>query len=199
MKGSATVWGEPRHWNRRALVQGIRPRVFVASMADVFDDEVDPSWREELWELIRECSALDWLVLTKRPENMLGMLPHDWGDGWKHVWLGTTVENQAMVMERTPVLQAIPAALRFLSVEPLLGPVNLDLEGIHWVICAGESGASYRPLDPDWARGVRDQSLKHGVPFHFKQWGTMNQKKAGRLLDGVIWDDFPISPAALVV
>ncbi|MEI6322758.1 MAG: phage Gp37/Gp68 family protein [bacterium] len=199
VRGSENVWMNPLIWNRKAEGLETRPRVFVASMADVFDDEVDGTWRDDLWNLIRVCPNLDWLLLTKRPQNIHEMLPEDWGNGWPHVWLGVTVENQARALERIPILRSIPAALRFLSVEPLLGPVDLDLDDIDWVILGGESGAGYRLLDPKWARGVRDQCLRRGIPFHFKQWGTARPAFAGRLLDGKIWNGFPVSPAGLLV
>lgn len=190
---SENVWQQPARWNAKAIKRGSRFRVFVASMADVFDDEVPPAWRDDLWDVIRACPALDWQLLTKRPQNILGMLPHDWGEGWQNVWMGTTVEDQARANERIPMLRAVPAAVRFLSCEPLLGVLALDLEGIHWVICGGESGAGYRPMKPLWAQWVRDQCIDQGVDFHFKQWGTADKKAAGRLLDGRTWDEFPRS------
>lgn len=193
-RASENVWNQPIIWNRKALIQGTRPRVFVASMADVFDEEVSDEWRTDLWNLIRECPGLDWLLLTKRPQNILGMLPGDWGGGWGHVWLGATVENDARAIERIPILTAIPAALRFLSCEPLLGSLDLNLNGIGWVICGGESGPGYRAMNPKWAREVRDQCLNQKVPFHFKQWGTNRKSEAGRELDGRVWDEFPVSP-----
>lgn len=187
---------QPIKWNAQASRRALRYRVFSASMSDVFDAEVPPQWREDLWNLIRRCTNLDWLLLTKRPENILGMLPKDWGEGWKHVWMGTTVEDQVRAEERILILQKVPAALRFLSVEPLLGPIQLDLKGISYVICGGESGPRYRPMHPDWARSIRDQCIACGIPFHFKQWGTNRKKEAGRLLDGRTWDEFPLSPAS---
>ncbi|MDD5198988.1 MAG: phage Gp37/Gp68 family protein [Terrimicrobiaceae bacterium] len=192
---SEKYWAKPLKWNAKAIKAGNRPRVFVASMADVFDAEVAATWRDDLWNLIRECPALDWQLLTKRPENISGMLPADWGDGWRNVWLGTTVENQDMAKLRVPILREIPAAVRFISCEPLIGYVAVPLDGIHWVICGGESGARYRPMKHSWAAFLRDLCVEEGIPFHFKQWGTNNKVKAGRLLDGRTWDEFP-APAA---
>ena len=188
---SPNVWLQPYNWNTEAMKLGIRPRVFCASMADVFDGEVPNQWRHDLWKLVRECSNLDWQILTKRPENIRDMLPTDWESGWRHVWLGTTVEDQIKASIRIPILQSIPAPIRFLSVEPLLGPVTLPLNGIAWVIAGGESGAGFRPMDPRWVISVRDQCSAANVPFHFKQWGTRKKKEAGRLLDGRVWDEFP--------
>jgi len=163
-------------------------------MCDVFDSEVDLSWRVDLWDLVRRCQNLDWQILTKRPENIQAMLPQDWGEGWENVWLGTSVEDQIRADARIPVLSGIPAAVRFLSVEPLLGPVVLDLRNISWVICGGESGRSARPLDPAWALSVRDQCVENKVPFFFKQWGGRDKKAAGKILEGRTWRQFPKSP-----
>lgn len=191
------TWRDPIRWNAKAEAEGRRHRVFCASLADVFDNQVDPAWREDLWALIHDTPHLDWLLLTKRPQNIAKMLPGTdgrwpsdysrgvWGDGWPNVWLGTTVENQAEADRRIPHLLAVPAKVRFLSCEPLLGPVepiglksHLDQRGnwrdgggIHWVIAGGESGPGARPMHPDWARSVRDQCAAAGVPFLFKQWG----------------------------
>jgi protein gp37 len=126
---SAQNWNKPRRWNRDAAAfmetHGRRQRVFCASLADVFDNAVDPSWRADLWDLIRECPDLDWLILTKRPQNITKMLPEDWGDGWPHVWLGTSAGTQETANKNIPALLSAPAAVRFLSAEPLLGPINL--------------------------------------------------------------------------
>lgn len=134
---SDNYWKQPARWNAAALKQPYgseRPRVFCASMADVFEDhpQVAP-WRTRLWETIGECDALDWLLLTKRPENVLQMVPPVWVDGYwpDHVWLGTSVENQEYADRRIPELLRVPARARFLSCEPLLGPVDLSA----WLIC----------------------------------------------------------------
>lgn len=122
---SLDYWKQPLKWDRQASV---RRKVFCASMADVFDNHrsIDPQWRLDLWQLIRKTQNLDWLFLTKRPQNIRKMLPPDWGNGWPNVWLGTTVENQEEAERRIPHLLDVPAAMRFLSCEPLLGPVRLD-------------------------------------------------------------------------
>lgn len=118
-------WNEPLKWNERAKQNGMRERVFCASLADVFDNEVDSQWREWLWGLIKSTPNLDWLLLTKRIGNAAKMLPADWGDGWPNVWLGATIVNQEEAARDIPKLLRTPASLRFLSMEPLLGPVNL--------------------------------------------------------------------------
>lgn len=125
-------WREAHRWNRRAAAAGSRPRVFCASLADVFDNQVPERWRDDLWHLIDQTPQLDWLLLTKRPQNIAKMLPGPkigapaWGDGWPNVWLGTTVENQEEADRRIPPLLAAPAAVHFLSCEPLLGAVDLE-------------------------------------------------------------------------
>jgi len=149
-------------------------------MADVFElrTDLDP-WREQLWKLIDQTPWLDWLLLTKRPQNITKKAP--WAKDWpNNVWIGTTVEDQKRAEERLPFLLSIPAQRRFLSCEPLLGPVDLktwtvnrqkNLHSIDWVIAGGESGPGARVMLPGWARQLRDQCQTGGVPFHFKQWG----------------------------
>lgn len=191
IRNSAEYWKRPLEWNRKAIRENRRIRVFAASMADIFDEQVAPSWRSDFWNLVRECPHLDWQILTKRPQNICEMLPNDWESGWPNVWLGTSVEDQTRVEERVPILSQIPASVRFLSAEPLLGHISPDLTGIQWVICGGESGPGFRPMDPSWVRNLRDQCQAAQVAFFFKQWGTSSKKMAGRNLDGFIWNDFP--------
>ncbi|GAA5117059.1 phage Gp37/Gp68 family protein [Luteolibacter yonseiensis] len=295
------TWREPIKWNREAalslenyntgvasgagMTELARPRVFCASLADWLDDEVPIEWLADLLALVRLTPNLDWLLLTKRPENWFARVAgvrdvalerddmelHGFAHSWiaradrpapQNVWVGTTVENQEMADKRIPLLLSIPAKVRFLSCEPLLGPVDLvaplvaarraglmsegltdeqacrvestfsDLDGIHWVIAGGESGPKARPMHPDWARSLRDQCQAADVPFLFKQWGEhvtatigncydgdsrqveldgtdssdwtidrhtasteimvkIGKKKAGRLLDGREWNEFP--------
>lgn len=233
---SATYWQGPIAWNKAARDSGERQRVFCASMADVFEDHPDVvESRARLFALIDATPYLDWLLLTKRPENVNAML-----GGWKlsaNVWMGTSVEDQRRANERIPALLDIPARVRFLSCEPLLGPVDIGAaypamgpmthfgftDGfgyealLHWVIAGGESGPKARPMNPAWARSLRDQCVDAGVAFHFKQWGEyaprlirppvatadglefsdkeiltrMGKKDAGRMLDGRTWDEVP--------
>lgn len=192
-----STWNQPLAWNRKAEREGRRDRVFCASLADVFDNQVPEQWRADLWEMIAATPHLDWLLLTKRPQNIGKMLPPAWKGGWPNVWLGTTVENQAEADRRIPHLLAAPAAKRFLSMEPLLGRVDLNrishgaemwtdaLSGlayygpgsapirtrIDWVIAGGESGPKARPSHPDWFRSLRGQCQAAGTAFFFKQWG----------------------------
>lgn len=195
-------WNQPIKWNRVAEEQGIRLRVFCASLADVFDNQVPQEWREDLYNLIKATPHLDWLLLTKRPQNIKKMLPADWEYGYKNVWLGTTVENQVEADRRIPHLLSNKAKVKFLSCEPLLGPVDLgkfifpfsDNCGLNWVITGGESGPEFRHAEPDWFRSLRDQCKVRGVAFLFKQWEgktSADIKKLGRELDGVVWNGYP--------
>lgn len=267
VRTSPANWKKPLAWNRQAKSTGM-DKVFCASLADVFEDrpELEP-WRQDLFSLITDTPHLKWLLLTKRPENvnrMIKELP-------QNVWLGTSVENQETADERIPHLLKVPATVRFLSCEPLLGPVNLthmdvemagdpdwcriccltgeqsdmgrpcrDVPTVHWVIAGGESGHNARPMHPEWVRSMKDQCVEMRTPFFFKQWGewvsefhwqadpstmrtnsefvtyvnddgqpcdqedakdyrgeymvNIGKKKAGRLLDGREWNEFPEVP-----
>jgi protein gp37 len=215
-----SYWKEPIKWNAKAREfrreRGHRPRVFCASLADVFDNQVDPTWRADLFALIRECRRLDWLLLTKRPQNILKMLPSDWGDGYRNVWLGITAENQEWFDRRWKHLQNIPALIKFISYEPAIEPLRLPKHGPYpdWLISGGETGGGARPMDPQWAREIIADCRRRGVtPFH-KQWGTYSsnplvveqgmsiaEAKAldkfghgGGLVDGVLVREYPMRP-----
>lgn len=210
-------WKQPLKWNAESPRKyGRRTRVFCASLADVFDNQVPSEWRDALWNLIDKTPSLDWLLLTKRPQNIAKRLPTSNGWPWPNVWLGVTVENQEEADRRIPILMNLPASRRFLSCEPLLGPVDLWSPryqnpnggltgavtswagGVDWVIAGGESGPGARASHPDWFRDLRDQCAAVGTPFLFKQWGEygpdetrIGKKRAGRLLDGVEHNGFP--------
>jgi protein gp37 len=171
-------WLEPTLWNDEAQRLGLRYRVFCASMADVFEDRRDlDGERNKLWTLIDQTPHLDWLLLTKRPHSVKGMVP--WKRKWPaNVWIGTTVENQFWAARRLPHLLRLPAAVRFLSCEPLLGPLDLSkwvnkrgFRPIDWIIAGGESGPRSRPMRPAWLRNLRDYCADKTIAFHFKQWG----------------------------
>lgn len=212
-------WNKPLKWNKQAELQqaawegfkkvhpGLsddelitkgfikprRARVFCASLADVFDNAVDPQWRADLFGLIMKTPHLDWLLLTKRIGNvkhMLAELTHGNDPDLSlldmmplpNVWIGATIVNQEEADRDIPKLLQVPAKVRFLSMEPLLGPVNLapylyniyldnGEQPVDWVIVGGESGPGARPMHPDWARSLRDQCFHEGTPFLFKQWG----------------------------
>lgn len=163
-------WRKPLRWNALAQAAGVRSKVFCASLADVFDNKVPVEWRHDLWDLIGKCPDLDWLLLTKRPQNAAKMIPWKHGADMPQVWIGATAENQVEADRRIPYLRTLPARVRFLSVEPMLGPTTPCLTGIDWVICGGESGKGRRPFDPDWARALLDACRWHKVPFFMKQW-----------------------------
>lgn len=190
-------WNEPMKWNSDAAKAGERRRVFCASMADWLEDREDLTPHlMRLLVLIQSTPHLDWLLLSKRPENFAKRI-QEIADGWQsscemavwwtrgvapeNVWLGTTVENQEMADKRIPELLKIPAKVRFLSCEPLLGPVDLRTvvdwwnsdEKIHWVIAGGESGPGFREFNPEWARSLRDQCKSAHVAFHMKQMGGL--------------------------
>ena len=167
VRTSAANWRKPRQWAKAA--NGVRPRVFCASLADVFDNRAPAGARDDLFDLIRCTPQLDWLLLTKRPENIAKMLPADWGSGWSNVWLGTTCEDQAHFDRRWPILGAVPAVVHFVSYEPALGPLRIGAARPSWIICGGESGAGARYMEPDWARSLRDECAGEGVAFFFKQ------------------------------
>ena len=173
-------WQQPDRWHEQALRDGRRVRVFCGSICDVFEDRLDlVRTRKRLWEVVERTTALDWQLLTKRPENISRMVPEAWMEHWpSHVWIGTSVENQEWADRRVAELVKIPAEIRFLSVEPLLGPIPaLPLDGIHWVIVGGESGSRARPMDLAWARDVRDQCAAAGVAFFMKQLGGRWDKR----------------------
>ena len=169
---SATNWGLPFKWASEAASLGKSARVFCASMADVFDNKVDPAWRTDLFDVIRMTPELDWQLLTKRPENIRKMLPGDWHDGYGNVWLGTTAEDQKHYDRRWSILRAIPAKLHFISYEPALGPLKIESKpGPYpdWVICGGESGVGARYMKPRWARNLRDECRELDISFFMKQ------------------------------
>jgi protein gp37 len=179
---SEEYWQQPRRWNNRARDLGERHRVFCASLADVFEDESREElseWRKDLFGVIDDTPHLDWLLLTKRPENIDRMTRECWPHGMPfNVWLGTSVEDQEAADRRVPLLCDVRARVHFLSAEPLLGSIKLDprwLEGVDrkvgWVIVGGESGSDARWMFPGHARDLRDQCLASGVAFFFKQWG----------------------------
>ncbi len=189
-------WKKPIVWNRKAEAEGIRRKVFCASMADVFEDRpelIEPRLR--LFDLIRRTPALDWLILTKRPQNIRTMIPEDWGEGYENVWLGTSTEDQVRYDERIDHLLAVPARCRFLSAEPLIGPIRIAhgaKEGLSWVIVGGESGPGFRPMDGAWARQIRDDCSERGVTFFFKQWAGLHPKALGNQLDGRTHLNWPL-------
>lgn len=201
-------WRDVRSWERRAGRLEERQRVFCQSMSDFFEEHPQlDAWRAEACYILDSLQWLDVQLLTKRPENIARMVPASWMEKWpEHVWIGTSVEDQKRADERIPHLLEIPAAVRFLSCEPLLGPIDLSAyltphwtteekpspkhgigfpptqrvarlrPRVNWVIAGGESGAGARPMHIDWARSIRDQCQVAGVPFFMKQMGGTRDK-----------------------
>lgn len=163
-------WADPLKWDAEAKAEGVRKRVFCASMADVFESNalLDDS-RARLWTLMEKTPNLDWLLLTKRPENVRTMTLSPGIPG--NAWVGTSIENQEQADKRLPILLGVDAKIRWLSCEPLIGPVKLgsSLKGIQWVIVGGESGPGFRPMQLEWARSIMAECREHGVAFFMKQ------------------------------
>ena len=190
-------WGERPftevrvHPDRLSHPKSIRrpSMIFVNSMSDLFHPDVPTSFIRDVFATMYECSHHTFQVLTKRSERLVALGPtFRWP---RNVWIGVSVEND-LVVERMDHLRRVPAKVRFLSLEPLLGPLeHLNLEGIHWVIVGGESGPGARPMNAGWVRSIRRQCRQADVPFFFKQWGGVFKKQSGRLLDGRTYDEFP--------
>jgi protein gp37 len=224
-------WRGPLRWNSQASLfqskHGRRQRVFCASLADIFDNQVDPTWRVDLFELIRICDQIDWQLLTKRPQNIRKMLPADWGDGYRNVWLGTTTEDARAYRQRVPHLLKVPATIHFVSYEPAIGPlVQLEVDGRSpdWVIIGGESGVRsdlIRSTNPQWVRDAIRECRRVGAAPFLKQWGSYRNNpcvveagcseqeaieidppengKGGGKLDGHFWREFPVSDRKLAL
>lgn len=176
----------PFGWRRPSMV-------FVNSMSDLFHKEVPVSFIQKAFEVMRSLPQHQFQILTKRAERLAELsrlLP--WAE---NIWMGVSVENRDYI-QRIDILRQTEACVKFLSIEPLLGPISgLDLAGIDWVIVGGESGPGARPMKKEWVMDIRDQCLDAGVAFFFKQWGGTNKKRAGRKLEGRIWDEMPKAAA----
>lgn len=196
------TWGEPVKWNRKAAETGIPLRVFCASLADVFDNEIDQAWRDDLWQLVRATPNLRWILLSKRIGNAPKMLPADWDSGaYRHAGLMSTLENQEVWDRDYPKLMRVPASWHGVSAEPLLSSIDMremvERHGrIDWMITGGESGPNRRPLDMSAVRMIRDQCTEFGITFHHKQNGGLRGKDSGCLVDGVEHKYFPPALAA---
>jgi len=176
-------WKEPR-------------RIFVNSMSDLFHEAIPDAFIKQAFDVMARAHWHAFQILTKRAERLETIAPSlPWSD---NIWQGVSVESSEYIW-RVCHLQKVPAAVRFISVEPLLGPIaRLPLKGISWVIVGGESGPRYRAVQPAWVRGIRDQCLSAKVPFFFKQWGGFTSKAGGRRLDGRLWSQLPMVPDAYV-
>jgi protein gp37 len=170
-------------------------RVFVNSMSDLFHAGVPDAYIAQVFDVMRATPRHTYQVLTKRPDRMrhwvaayyqnAGIIPPE------NIWLGVSVENMAYAW-RADMLRQTPTAVRFLSLEPLLGPIHAPvLKDMDWIVVGGESGPGARPIDPQWVRDLRDLSVQLGIPYFFKQWGGVHKKKGGRVLDERTWDEYP--------
>ncbi len=170
--------------------------IFVNSMSDLFHKDVPIDFIQQVFDVMRRADWHTFQVLTKRAERLLEIDPQiDWP---ANVWMGVSVENQDYKF-RIDLLRQTHAQTKFLSLEPLLGPLpKLNLKGINWVIVGGESGPGARPLSEEWVVDLRDQCKARQVPFFFKQWGGVQKKRAGRLLEGRTWDDMPPAPSLAI-
>ena len=183
------VLGHPLKWKKPQVV-------FVNSMSDLFHEDVPLDFIRQIFDVMREASWHTFQILTKRAERLAELSQLlDWPD---NVWMGVTVENADCAF-RIDYLHNVPAALRFLSMEPLLSTVEeMNLNNIDWVIVGGESGPGARPIEKVWVQGILKQCRNANVPFFFKKWGGVNKKKAGRLLDGQVYSEMPRLPSVLV-
>lgn len=195
---SKTKFSDPLRWKEPR-------RIFTCSWSDWFHEAAD-AWRPEAWDIVRRTPQHTYQILTKRPERIRAHLPPDWGDGYPNVWLGVSVENQRFA-GRAATLACIPAAIRFISAEPLLGPVDFDqlivdpvtgaevhpIVFLDWIIAGGESGSKCRPMREAWARSLRDQCAENDVAFFLKQLGGVADKRGGEkaLLDGRTYTEMP--------
>lgn len=172
----------PKSWRSGRMI-------FVNSMSDLFHEGIDIDVIKNVFSVMSDTPQHTYQILTKRSDRLASLARSLW---WpNNVWMGVSVESEEYLY-RVDDLRRVPAGVRFLSLEPLLGPLpGLNLDGIDWVIAGGESGPGARPIHVEWARSIRDLCSEMRVPFHFKQWGGVNKKKAGRILDGRTWDDFP--------
>lgn len=178
---------QPLKWKKRNHI------IFVCSMGDLFHDKVPEKYIHDILNIIRSCPRHTFQILTKRAGRMLHLSKKI--SAWpENVWMGVTVESRACI-GRIKKLSQVRASVRFLSCEPLLNDLgNLDLDNIDWVIVGGESGFKSRPMKEEWAVSIRYQCLKASIPYFFKQWGGINKKKAGRMLEGREWSQIPTIP-----
>jgi protein gp37 len=180
----------PLHWKTPK-------RIFVNSMSDLFHEDVPDSYIQQVFEVMAKGHWHQYQVLTKRSERVLALnkkLPWE-----QQIWMGVSVEYEKYA-RRIDDLRKTSAHVKFLSLEPLLGPLRkLNLRGIDWAIVGGESGPGARPIDPQWVTDIRDQCFQAGVPFFFKQWGGVQKKKRGRTLEGRTWDEMPASSELVMI
>jgi protein gp37 len=191
--GGRAKWNGKIYLDEKSLLAPAKWRqgkmIFVNSMSDLFHESVPVDFIKRVFAVMRSCNQHTFQILTKRAERLRDVSDDlDWAP---NIWMGVSVENSEYV-HRINDLRHCGASVKFLSLEPLIGDLGaLDLSGIDWAIAGGESGPNARPMDPTWVRSIRDQCINAQVAFHFKQWGGVNKKKTGRILDGRTWDEFP--------
>lgn len=183
---------QPRRWGRPR-------RIFVNSMSDLFHKDIPVAFTAQVFQTMEDAAWHTYQVLTKRSSLLRTFVNERYkvSTAPAHIWLGVSVEDRA-ALSRVEHLRQTRASVRFLSIEPLLAPVGrINLDGIHWVIVGGESGPGFRPMQPEWAREIRDQCVDADVPFFFKQWGGIRPKSGGRLLDKKEWSEYPETSSAM--
>ncbi len=191
--GGRSKWNGKLRFDRESLDAPTKWKggriIFVNSMSDLFHEQVPLRFIKKVFHTIKITPQHTYQILTKRAERLSELSDElEWA---ANIWMGVSVENSDYLW-RIDHLRKVPAHVRFLSIEPLLGPLGrMDLTGIDWTIAGGESGPGARPLEPAWVRSIRDQCVEEGVAFHFKQWGGVNKKRTGRVLDGRTWDELP--------
>lgn len=172
---------QPKKWRKPS-------RIFVNSMSDLFHEDIPFAYLQEIFAVMRDTPWHIYQILTKRDQNLMKLASQlEWSE---NIWVGVSVENQQYA-RRVDALRKIPSRVRFLSCEPLLGSLKLNLDGIDWVIVGGESGYQHRPIEPEWIRDILRQTREANVAFFFKQWGGHHSKAGGRMIDGQIWDEMP--------
>jgi protein gp37 len=205
--GTTRVSGGRAKWNGKIVLDNVAlnipikwktPKIiFVNSMSDLFHEKVPLEFIVKVFDVMQRARHHTFQILTKRAERLASVAHQlQWPN---NVWMGVSVENDEYT-DRIDYLRSTPAFIKFLSLEPLLGPLeNLNLVGIDWAIAGGESGPAARPMNPDWVRSIRDQCIDAGVAFHFKQWGGVQKKQTGRVLDGRTWDELPTTRTSVVL
>jgi protein gp37 len=200
--GKRHVWTGKVNVDRLALAAPLmwkKPqRIFVNSMSDLFQEKTAEQFIRQVWGVMARAHWHSFQILTKRPERMLALLSKPGFPMLPNVWLGASVESEGY-LDRIDLLRRVPARVRFISFEPLLGPIlDPDLSGIHWAIVGGESGPRARPMEPWWVEALRDACQEQRVAFFFKQWGGTRKKKTGRMLGGKLYEQYPESANAMV-
>ena len=202
--GMRSVWTGRINLNENAISAPLRWRtpkkVFVNSMSDLFQDDIPDDFVGKVWDVMKQANWHVFQLLTKRPDNMLRVIFENRLPLLPNVWLGTSVES-GDYKDRIQLLRRIPASVRFVSFEPLIGAIGkVNLGGVHWAIVGGESGPGARPMQHRWVEDIRTQCESQSVAFFFKQWGGVNKKRTGRLYRGRTWDEYPkAAPVSLVV